>query len=154
MLCIIFLPNQEPAQSGALPRWRKSAEIVSFQTGERKGTASKVPAVKLSSFVLNPGVNMIDNDKWEKALAHSHAATRLKRLQACGAITIVTPDAEDPKNDSTDFSDEAVALQVINAQYDEKWLRNSLPRENRSGVLQAVRDRIEFLEEAKKAVTV
>jgi hypothetical protein len=151
-ICVLFRPDLEPAHKGALPRWKRSAEVVSYTAGERKGTASKIPAITQKQIVFRPGVNMIDSEEYEKALAHAAAAVRLKNLIKCNAVKVVTPDAEVQLNCSTDFTDESIALEVVNAQQDEKWLEFSLKRDDRLTVLDAIKERLNLIEEQRKAV--
>jgi hypothetical protein len=151
-LCVLFRPELEPTQKGALRRWSRSAEIVSYTAGERKGTASKIPSIAQKQIVFRPGVNMIDAEEYEKALTHTTAAVRLKSLVKCNAVKVVTPDAEVQLNCSTDFTDETIALEVVNAQQDEQWLEFSLKRDDRINVLEAIKERLNLLEEQRKAV--
>ena len=151
-LCVLFRPELEPTQKGALPRWPRSPEIVSYTAGERKGTASKIPSITQKQIVFRPGVNMIDSEEYEKALTHTAASARLKRLIQCNSVKVVTPDAEVQLNCSTDFTDEAIALEVVNVQQDEKWLEFSLKRDNRMNVLDAIQERLTLLKEQRKAV--
>lgn len=150
-LCVLFDPSLEPTQKGALPRWKKSTEIVSYTAGERKNAATKVPSLQQKQIVFRPGVNFIPAEEYEKAIGQP-AGARLKRLVAVGAIETVTPDAEVQLDCSTDFSNEAIAMKVVNAQYDERWLEFSLKREDRPAVLDAIKDRLALIEEQRKAV--
>lgn len=151
-ICVLFRPELEPAQKGALPRWSRSAEIVSYSDGERKNAASKVPVYRMKQLTFMPGVNMINAEDYEKAKTFPKSSSRLTSLEKVGAIRIVIPDAEAVLGCSTDFTDETIATQVVNAHVDEKWLEFSLKRENRPSVLEAIKERLTYLEDRKKAL--
>lgn len=155
MLCILFFPEREPVQKGALPAWEGSREIFNFPEGERKASSnlSKVPTIMTTNIVLKGGVNMVEDEKWEQMLNHPPCLARLTALQKYNAIESIKPDAETYLGCSTDFTMDTDAMKVINATNDDRWLEFSEKRENRYDVLQAVRERREFLAERKKALT-
>ena len=150
--CVLFRPELEATQKNAQPRWKKATEVLCFPGSERKGsaTASKMASIQTTQLVLRPGVNMVNAEDWEKALAHPSSQSRIQSLQSTGAIDLVTADVEVPIGASTDFTDLSIALKVVQSTFDKSWLELSVIKEGRKRVIDAARDRLEVLAEAKK----
>lgn len=150
---LVFQPEKEPVQKGGLPRWRKSCEVVTFPEGERKAgsNASKMQTIKTGNIVLFPGVNSISTDRLKKALEHQPVSDRIQALTACGALEAVPCELEEPLGCSSDFEDIINALKVVNASFNLAFLELSLKRENRAKVLKAVQDRLDMLNEERRA---
>lgn len=140
MLALIFHPKRF-GQYGSF--------VFNYALNRNNGSKSRREEVELAAFELKKGVSFVEPEVWAQIIAHGKNGTIVDRMTAQGALSVYTPDAEDPVGSTADFSDLNAVAAILNNTTDADWISRSISRDSRKEVFKMGSARLKEIEEDK-----